>query len=200
MATNKRKGGRPQNEIWEHYTQGERDSEGHASGTCNFCGKIYSRGDVSTLQGHIANHCPSAPPHLIRKYQKIFEEKADNSKKRKFSNQTSLHDYHDTDEPLPQGRIDRINRALLKFFVCCGISFRVVESPFFIDFINELNVAYDPPSRELLANRLFEDELGDINSKIRKELQISDNLTLGILSKKNFCENLLTYLIQICYL
>jgi len=183
MATNKRKGGRPQNEVWEHYTQGERDSEGHASGTCNFCEKIYSRGDVSTLQGHIANHCPSAPPHLIRKYQKIFEEKADNSKKRKFSNQTSLHDYHDTDEPLPQGRIDRINRALLKFFVCCGISFRVVESPFFIDFINELNVAYDPPSRELLANRLFEDELGDINSKIRKELQMSDNLTLGILSK-----------------
>ncbi|CAG8739438.1 20188_t:CDS:2 [Rhizophagus irregularis] len=33
MTTNKRKGGRPQNEVWEHYTQGERDSEGHASET-----------------------------------------------------------------------------------------------------------------------------------------------------------------------
>jgi hypothetical protein len=74
---------------------------------------------------------------------------------------------------------------LLKFFVCCGISFRVVESPFFIDFINELNIAYDPPSRELLANQLFEDELEDINSKIYKELQMSDNLTLGIYLKKN---------------
>ena len=52
MTTNKRKGGRPQNEVWEHYTQGERDSEGHASGTCNYCDKIFSRGDVSTLQGH----------------------------------------------------------------------------------------------------------------------------------------------------
>lgn len=188
MTTNKRKGGgRPQNEVWEHYTQGERDSEGHASGTCKFCEKNFSRGDVTTLKGHIANHCPNSPPHLIRKYQKVFEEKADNNnKKRKFSNQTSLHDYHDTDEPLPQGRIDRINRALLKFFVCCGISFRVVESPFFIDFINELNVAYDLPSRELLANRLFEDELGNVNSKIHKELQMSDNLTLGILLKKIF--------------
>ncbi|CAB5365932.1 unnamed protein product [Rhizophagus irregularis] len=50
MATNKRKGGCPQNEIWEHYRQGNRDSEGHASGTCNFCGKTYSRGDMFTLQ------------------------------------------------------------------------------------------------------------------------------------------------------
>ncbi|PKY34622.1 hypothetical protein RhiirB3_499344 [Rhizophagus irregularis] len=147
--------------------------------TCNFCGKTYSRGDVSTLQDYIANYCPNAPPHLIRKYQKVFEKKADNSKKRKFSNQTSLYDYHDTDEPLLQERIDRINRALLKFFICCRISFRVVESPFFIDFINKLNVAYDHPSRDLLANCLFEDELGDINSKICKELQMSDNLILG---------------------
>ncbi|GET53692.1 ribonuclease H-like domain-containing protein [Rhizophagus irregularis DAOM 181602=DAOM 197198] len=129
-------------------------------------------------KSHIANHCPNVPPHLIRKYQKVFEKKADNSKKRKFSNQISLYDYHDTDKPLPQGRIDKINRALLKFFICCRISFRMVESPFFIDFINELNVAYDHSSRDLLANCLFEDKLGDINSKICKELQISDNLML----------------------
>ncbi|GBB98607.1 hypothetical protein RclHR1_03280003 [Rhizophagus clarus] len=151
MITNKHKGGHLQNEVWKHYTQ-----------------------------GHIANHCPNAPLYLIHKYQKIFEEKADkNNKKRRVSNQTSLHDYHDTDKPLSQGRIDRINRALLKFFVCCRISFRVVGSPFFIDFINELNIAYDSSSCKLLANRLFEDKLGDINSKIYKKLQISDNLTLG---------------------
>src|SRR5581483_3286974 len=187
MTTNKRKAGRPQNEIWEHYTQGERDSEEHASGKCNFCEKNFSRGDMSILQGHIANHCPNAPPFLIRKYQKVFEEKADN-KKRKSSNQTSLHDYHDTDEPLPQGKIDSINRALLKFFIFCGISFRVVESPFFIDFVNLLNIAYNLPSRELLANRLFEDELGNIKSKICRELEISENLTLGIFIKKNLFE------------
>ncbi|CAB4489586.1 unnamed protein product [Rhizophagus irregularis] len=181
MTTNKCKEGRPQNEVWEHYTQGERNSEGHASGTCKFCKKIFSRGDVSTLQRHIANHYPNALPHLIRNYQKVFEEKANNNnKKRKFSNQTSLYDYHDADEPLSQRRIDRINRTLLKFFVCCGISFRVVESPFFTDFINELNVAYDPPFQELLANCLFKDELGNVNSKIHKELQMSDNLTLAL--------------------
>ena len=182
----KGKGGWPQNEVWEYYTQSERDSEGHASATCKFCEQKFSRGDVTTLQGHIANHCLNSPSPLIRKYQNIFEDKANktyNNKKRKI-NQTSLHDYHDTDESLSQGRINRINRALLKLFVCCEISFRIVKSPFFIDFLYELNTAYDPPSRELLVNRLFEDELGDINSKINRELEGSNNLTLGILILK----------------
>jgi hypothetical protein len=179
MTTNKRKGGRPQNEVWKHYTQGERDSEEHASGTCKFCEKVFSRGDVSTLQGHIANHCPNAPPHLIRKYQTTIKKENFLIKHLYMIIMILMNHY------LKEELIES-TELLLKFFVCCGISFRVVESPFFIDFINELNVAYDPPSRELLANRLFEDELGNVNSKIHKELQMSDNLTLGILLKKNF--------------
>jgi hypothetical protein len=59
----------------------------------------------------------------------------------------------------------------------------VVESPFFIDLINELNIAYDPSSHELLANHLSEDELGNVNSKVCKKLQMTDNLTLDILFK-----------------
>jgi hypothetical protein len=54
-----------------------------------------------------------------------------------------------------------------------------VESPFFIDFLKELNSAYIPPSHDLLTNRLFEDELGFINSKVSKELEQTENLTLG---------------------
>src|SRR6266516_3379047 len=135
----KGKGGRPQNEVWDYYTQSERDSKGLASATCNFCKQKFSKGDVTTLQGHIANHCLNAPSLLIRKYQNMFEEKANktNNKKRK-NNQTSLHNYHDTDEQLSQGRIDRINRALLKLFVCCGISFRIVKSPFLLIFFMSL--------------------------------------------------------------
>lgn len=181
--TTTNKGGRPQNEIWQHYIQGLRDAQGHASATCLYCEQKFTRGDVTMLQGHIANHCTNAPASLIRRYQNLFKEKSKNTKKRK-SDQSSLHDYHDTDEPLPHGRINRINRSLLKLFVCCGISFRIVESPFFIDFVQELNSAYDPPSRDLLANRLFEDELGDVNSKISKELECSNNITLGILNSK----------------
>ena len=185
MTTNKAKGkgGQPQNEVWKYYTQNERDSEGHASATCKFCEQKFSRDDVTTLQGHIANHCLNASFPLIWKYQNIFKDKANSNKKRKI-NQTSLHNYHDTDESLPEGRINRINRALLKLFVCYEISFHIVESPFFIDFLCKLNAAYDPSSCELLANRLFEDELEDVNSKVNRELEESNNLTLGMLILK----------------
>ncbi|GET00819.1 hypothetical protein GLOIN_2v1792352 [Rhizophagus clarus] len=33
--------------------------------------------------------------------------------------------------------------ALVKFFVACGVSFRIIEHPFFIDFVKELNTAYN---------------------------------------------------------
>lgn len=187
MSTKSSKAGRPQNEVWDYYTQGDRDANGHANATCNFCNQKFNRGEVTILQGHIANHCLKSPAELIRKYQTMFEEKGLKNKKRKSDQgQSSLHDYHDSDETLPQQRIDRINRSLLKFFICCGISFHIVESPFFADFVQELNASYDLPSRELLSNRLFEDELGSINSKVTKELNQINDLTLGILIQRFF--------------
>ncbi|CAG8601129.1 18156_t:CDS:2 [Cetraspora pellucida] len=37
------------------------------------------------------------------------------------------------------------DRAFLKFFICCGIPFSVVEHPFFLEFIKCLNKVYEPP-------------------------------------------------------
>ena len=181
----KGKGGRRQDEVWVHFTQSERDSHGHASAICNFCQETFSRGEITALQGHIANHCMEAPINLVRQYQTFLEVKQTNpipSKKRKgLEGQTYLDDFHDTAGPLPQGRVDRIDRALIKFFVCCGVSFRVVESPFFIDLLKELNSAYNPPSRDILSNRLLENELGYVNARVSKELDSMDNLTIGTL-------------------
>jgi len=177
-STSKKKRGRRQDEVWIHYIQGERDKDGHASSKCTYCNQDLGRGDITAMQGHLANHCQEAPGPVIRQYQNFFEDKQTKSKK-KCSNQTSLEDFHDIIEELPKGKVDRINRALIKLFVCYGISFRIVESPFFVDFVQELNISYDLLSREVLVNRLFESELGFVNSKICKELESSNNLTLG---------------------
>ena len=56
--------------------------------------------------------------------------------------------------------------------------FQVVESPFFIDLLKELNSAYNLPSQNVLSNRLLESELGYVNSKVSKELDSTDNLTI----------------------
>jgi hypothetical protein len=46
-----------------------------------------------------------------------------------------------------------INRKLLKFLVMNGISFKAVNSPFFLDFVNSLNVNYIPAGREECHHR-----------------------------------------------
>ena len=110
------------------------------------------------------------------------QDKLPSNKKRKVeSGQQSMDDYHDSTE-LCEGRITRINRALIKFFVACGISFRIVEHPFFINLIKELNAGYDTPSREYLANQLLARELAQVNSKIKSVIEKETNLTLGLLN------------------
>ena len=63
--------------------------------------------------------------------------------------------------------------------MCAGIPFHIIENPFFVDFLNELNPAYKTPTREYLSNRLMKEELAKVNYKINEELKNSSNLTLG---------------------
>ena len=98
----------------------------------------------------------------------------------KINGQLTLSEFHDKDQLLPKGKSDRIDKALMRFFICCNVSFRIVESPFFLDFLQELNSAYSPPSRDIMTNCLFEEELGYVNSKVLRELEATKNLTLGI--------------------
>ena len=95
------------------------------------------RGEISTLQGYIANHCTEALISLVQKYQTALEENQTKyNKKRKVpQGQRYLNEYHDVARFLPQGRVDWIDRALIKFFVCYRVPFWVVKSPFFIDLL-----------------------------------------------------------------
>ena len=76
-----------------------------------------------------------------------------------------MTEYHDSTK-IPDARVTRINRALAKVFVACGMSFRIVEHPFFINFVKELNVTYELPIREYLSNQLLECELAMVNSNV----------------------------------
>lgn len=92
----------------------------------------------------------------------------------------TMTSYHDSTK-IPDARITRINRALTKLFVACGISFWVVEHPFFINFVKELNAGYDPPTREYLSDHLLEHELAMVNSSVNSIIENENNLTLGLL-------------------
>jgi hypothetical protein len=111
--------------------------------------------------------------------QKLGTENPEKAKKRKITDQPSIKSFHDSIEELPEGRVSRINRALAKAFICAGLPFHTIENPFFVDFLKELNPAYHPPSRDLLSNRLIEEELAKVNYKLEQELHHATNLTLG---------------------
>ncbi|GET55701.1 ribonuclease H-like domain-containing protein [Rhizophagus irregularis DAOM 181602=DAOM 197198] len=178
----KNRGGRPPNSIWEDINKGEAVGSGKFAASCKYCKNTWSRGEVSKLEEHLSNHCPDAPAAVVRRYMtKVMErqDKSKSSKKRKYSKgQSNMDDYYDSTE-LNEQRCTRINCALVKFFIACGIAFRVVEHPFFINFIKELNAGYNTPTREVLVNQLLERELAQVNFKVNSELEKETNLTLA---------------------
>ncbi|GBC53927.2 ribonuclease H-like domain-containing protein [Rhizophagus irregularis DAOM 181602=DAOM 197198] len=177
----KNRGSRSPNSIWEDINKGEAVGSGKFA-SCKYCKNTWSRGKVLKLEEHLSNHCPDAPAAVVRRYMtKVMErqDKSKSSKKRKYSEgQSNMDDYHDSTE-LNEQRCTRINRALVKFFIACRIAFRVVEHPFFINFIKELNAGYNTPTREVLVNQLLERELAQVNFKVNSELEKEMNLTLA---------------------
>jgi hypothetical protein len=90
-----------------------------------------------------------------------------------FSNgQITIKDFHDSNK-LPKGWINRIDRALVKFFVTCKISFRIVEHLFFVDFVKELNARYNLFTCKNLSNHLLKNELCHVNNNIRTDLTLN---------------------------
>ena len=173
-------GGRPKNKVWEQFIASPKGSNGHFSATCKWCDSKWARGDRARMESHLANHCTKASALIVREYlQRLSTEDLETTKKRKITDQPSIKSFHDSIEELPEGRVSRINRALAKAFICAGLPFQTIENPFFVDFLKELNPAYHPPSRDLLSNRLIEEELAKVNYKLEQELRYATNLTLG---------------------
>ena len=73
----------------------------------------------------------------------------------------------------------KINKALIRLFVCCGIPFSIVDSPFFQDFVKSLCYKYELPGRTTLSRNYLDAEIANITLKVEEELRFSKNLTLG---------------------
>ena len=126
---------------------------------------------------------------------KVLERQDKSTKKRKLlsGSQQNIYNYHDSMD-LPDSRITRINCALIKFFIACGISFRIVEHLFFINLLKELNGEYDPPIREMLLGQMLERELAQVNNNIKLEIKKETNLTIGLFQTLNIINFLINKL------
>src|SRR6185295_14156932 len=189
----KNPGGRPRSEVWTKFKMGKLVSPGHWAATCKFCSKKWGRTTVTVLEDHLGNHCSRVPLGLGREYcLKVAlrdggdgkpELTTSGSKKRKAISENDKLTAHMDIIAMNPAKQKLIDSKAVKAFTCAGIPFRVIENSFFIDFLNELNYNYKPPSRQLLSNCLLDQELAKVNIAITKELAGEKDLTLGKIDK-----------------
>jgi len=60
--------------------------------------------------------------------------------------QAKITQHFGSDKPLPSQANDRIDQSLLKAWVMAGIPFEVIENPFILDLLKDLNPGYVLPS------------------------------------------------------
>lgn len=68
-------------------------------------------------------------------------------------------------------------------FICCEIPFSTIDHPYFINFVQSLCFAYNPPKRTALSTTCLNKEITIVLNKIKEELKYEKNLTLGNLFK-----------------
>jgi hypothetical protein len=176
-------GGRPLKPIWKFYNRGKQlDNSGHYEASCKACEKLFSPGKPSLMEKHIISECiyvfkevKEAVIYIIESREKILSI----SRTKHSSEQISLDEFLES-TAIPNKCIESINRALIKAFVCCGISWRIIEHPFFVEFLKQLRPAYTPPSRKFMVENLLINEIIRIDTDLYKLLKDTKNLTLGI--------------------
>jgi hypothetical protein len=62
--------------------------------------------------------------------------------------------------------IVRVNKTLIRFFICCEIPFSIVDSPFFQDFVKSLCFEYELPKKTALSTTYLNEEVANILLKI----------------------------------
>lgn len=74
-----------------------------------------------------------------------------------------------------------LDKLVARFFLCCGVSFKIVESQFFIDLVEALNkckYSYKPPHRKILEDIVLRKVHEDIESERKRVLQNQDCVLL----------------------
>ncbi|RHZ78658.1 hypothetical protein Glove_158g94 [Diversispora epigaea] len=167
------KGGPKADEIWKYYNKQKNEtSDGHYSAECYSCKKSWSRGEPAKLKAHLANECLKCPED-IRKYwqKKLISEKIDYFQCLTKNNATILgpqliNNHFNFNKPATNEEIDH---SLVKAMIMTGMPLRLIESPFMIDFIHELNSEYTPPSYSTLSGQLLDQVISQAELKIEKE-------------------------------
>src|SRR6266498_4612013 len=179
------KSGRKLKEVWNFFIAIRQKKEGHQGCKCKYCLWSQIRGELNSMKAHLALSCHKVPHDVKEKFLLIVKTRGENqtfqletSKKRKARQQQLITKYGESDiiELIKKQICDR---TVAKFFICYGISFRLVEHPFFIDMVKSLCLGYDPSCAITLSKDFLYEELANIVVNQYLELKRKKNLMLG---------------------
>ena len=162
----------PESHVWDHFTK-ESLGSGHYSAKCHYCVTAWSRGRPEILKAHLALYCSQVLLNIKAEY---IEMLATGNTSVNRQQQTKSND---SSAELDINQADKIDQALVRFFVCCGIPFSTVDHPYFLDFVKSLCFGYNPPKRTALSTTILNKEITLVLTKIKEELKYEENLTLG---------------------
>lgn len=155
--------------MWNYFHVVDIPNNPHKGAICKFCSQSWKRGKPIEMKSHLALRCPKVTYDIKMEYLHAISNE-DIPKKSTDDNRKNNSNEID---------IVKVNKTLIRFFVCCGIPFSVVDSPFFQDFVKSLCFNYELPSRTTLSTTYLNEEAANILLKIEGELHQSKNLTLG---------------------
>ncbi|PKK63438.1 hypothetical protein RhiirC2_788900 [Rhizophagus irregularis] len=163
-----KKRGRPRKCIWEHFTEITNDDA--------------RKEQRSGAQSLSCTELP--PPEICAKYVSILHnnyEQDDDEQDNLLPNkkQSKITD-HIEKSTITDEKQYRCSCALTKFFVCCDVSFWIVENPFFIDLVKSLYPGFQLFGRTSLLNNMVNKKCVNVIDDIKKDLENEKNLTLGI--------------------
>ncbi|RIB24684.1 hypothetical protein C2G38_2167920 [Gigaspora rosea] len=125
----------------------------------------FSEGKPAQLEAHLSNECISCPEDISRYWREKVAERDPNYPRKSKKNCTLPNS-------LPQ-------TTMTSHYASNRIPFDIIDNLFIRDMLTELNPAYSPPSRTTLSNRLFDEELAQVNKAVDNDLEKADHLILG---------------------
>jgi hypothetical protein len=176
-------GGRPKKPIWRFYEQGDKVDKGHYVAICLACRQAFHSGKTAIMEKHIIN-CPKVeqPIREVVMYmvetREVSPSNVAGTKRQAEKDQANLDNFVENLD-LSKERKDAIDTSLIRAFVCCGLSWHLIEHPFFIELLKQLRLNYNPPDRKTLAESFLTQEVVQVNVKLYRLLDNESNLTLG---------------------
>src|SRR4051794_39097110 len=118
------------------------------------------------MEAHLALSYHKVPHNVKENFLLIVKIREDNqvkvlSKKRKVGHQQSITKYAESNT-IELFKKQSCNRTVAKFFICCGVVFRLVEYLFFINMVKSLCLGYDPSCASTLSEDFLYVELANI--------------------------------------